>query len=729
MFNEKINEIGFRRKNILVLPFEENKESELLKINKNYLLGALLKELENLGYGIDKETYDYLSSVSDNDLKTVHKFLIKNICELKGNMGYKPFYPNFPEQVEQANSFELFVNAFVHYWSYGEWQPTFKTELRDKLKGDYKLEIIHLGNNKDLINIAENLFNSKLVYSQTDKSDLSMLIETFNKSLNLPDKITNKENLIFIIEEYRKNGLDLSKLFKTSTDILRYSIALQDGDISLSEQHKFKAINRPTRRFLLNLLNNINNPLEDMYRHRDKWLRLSEKLHPFDYKIQYNKAFENICYIRNNVRYKESFNHYVHEYLQNKDFEKLCEHLSKRPSEFARRLNEVLQSANSIEKEFVLQSFEKVADKVSSNVLISVYNFFNNMNNLTNRFFVLKGLRAKTHAIDNELSLSKKYIDKVLDICQNSLINTFKDKKELTKVFIDKDIESINIPNQNRTSSTSFKSLTKGSRIKLDSDKDIVRMFCYWKNQNGNHTDVDLSALIFKDGFKEKEHISYTRLRSNSYYAVHSGDITNAPNGASEYIDLSISEMLNCGYRYVMISINMFDGVPFSQMDVCGAGFMLREDKQSGEIYDPLTVKQHYKVQTEGMVSCPFIIDLENREMIWVDMNLSGRISCNAVENNSDTQSLIAKNITEKNDMSLRQLIILNCIARSEYYNCDSILIDGELNEDILNCDVIYTLDKELVLEKLKSKLSEDEVNKKQIITIYDIDVLLGDLM
>ncbi len=735
MFNEELCKIGLRRKSILFYPMKKIDNNDFLTLNNKTLLYALMKEIENLGFMFDKALYEKLQSISNGDLKIIYHFLIKNLCELKGKTDYKPFYPNFPQQVAEATDYDLFFNCIVHYWTFGKWKPEYSTALREKLKGDYKLDIIYLGCDNDFIDIGQNLFKSKLSYSNTDKKDLSIIIKTYSSSLKLPKKITNKENLIFIIEEYRKNGLDLSSLFKTATDVLRYAIALQDGDTSLSEPHKFTSISRQNRRFLLELLNNIHNPLEDMYRHRTKWIRLTEKLHPYDYKNKYKEAFANICYIRNNTRYKESFNHYVHKYLNNKDYDKLCQHLQQRPSEFARRLNEALQYADDVNKELIIQSFEKICYKVSSNVLISVFIFFTNINNLTNRFFVIKGLSSKTYGIENNISVDQIYVDKILRICTSGLLDNFKNKEKIGKVFIDNSTKKINIPNQTRTASSAFKQLTKGSRIKLDDDKDIIRMFCYWKNQEERVIDIDLSSVFFKENFVEMQHISYTNLRGSKnndnqkYFAIHSGDIVDAPNGASEYIDLSISDAIKCGFKYVVTTVNVYSGTSFSNMEVCGAGFMQREDKQSGNIYDPLTVKAHFKVQADGRVSCPFILDLENREMIWVDTSLRGKVYCNAVENNADKQGLVAKNIIEKNDMSLYDLIKLNCEARAELYYSGNVVDNNVFNKDILDCDIIYTVDKSIVIEELRKKLTVDEIGKKKIVTVYDIDVLLGDLM
>lgn len=84
-----------------------------------------------------------------------------------------------------------------------------------------------------------------------------------------------------------------------------------------------------------------------------------------------------------------------------------------------------------------------------------------------------------------------------------------------------------------------------------------VRCFIWWKDGQ-SRTDLDLSAVALNENHMHKCSIAYYNLRELGGY--HSGDITSAPNGASEFIDIDIEKFLKLGIKYVLISVNSFTG-------------------------------------------------------------------------------------------------------------------------------------------------------------------------
>ncbi len=68
-------------------------------------------------------------------------------------------------------------------------------------------------------------------------------------------------------------------------------------------------------------------------------------------------------------------------------------------------------------------------------------------------------------------------------------------------------------------------------------ETEILRFFLWWRNGNGR-TDIDLSAAMFGEGFVYLDVLSYYNLKG--YGGVHSGDIVDAPHGASEFVDVSL---------------------------------------------------------------------------------------------------------------------------------------------------------------------------------------------
>ena len=135
-------------------------------------------------------------------------------------------------------------------------------------------------------------------------------------------------------------------------------------------------------------------------------------------------------------------------------------------------------------------------------------------------------------------------------------------------------------------------------------------------------------------------------------FAVHSGDITSAPQGASEFIDIDISKALSLGIRYVMMSINSYTQQNYCDLPICFAGFMMREDAQQGQIYEPTTVQHKFDVTSKSSFTIPLIIDLEKREVIWTDLQAAVQGNEKLAENTltpwAAREEMIMRDLMEK---------------------------------------------------------------------------------
>jgi len=197
----------------------------------------------------------------------------------------------------------------------------------------------------------------------------------------------------------------------------------------------------------------------------------------------------------------------------------------------------------------------------------------------------------------------------------------------LGKVYVDPALKGVAVPFGLRNASKG-NVLGRGSRLPLGDESNIVRFFIWWKDSEtsdkgwgwGRHTDIDLSAACFDADFNYHSAITYYNLREQG--AVHSGDITSAPNGASEFIDIDIDKLLARGVRYVAQTLHVYSGQSFVELPECFAGFMERKNLQSGEIYDPRTVTNKVDLTSKSRGATPFIFDLETREAVWVDLSM-----------------------------------------------------------------------------------------------------------
>jgi hypothetical protein len=649
----------------------------------------LLKNIESLGYTFSAELLEVVKTFSVERLKPFYKQLI---ADLKENVGayveFAPMYPNFPDQVKETSEEELYRNAFWHYLGdlIGERRmPNYEKKEREPLKDQVTLKVIGVGNKEDFNSIFTRLISSKTSVSETDKKDIEWFIKTYNtKIFSLtPNEIPLKENVAFYIGCLLKNNIEgaeqsLLKHAKTATDILRIATALSDGDISLAENTKFKAISKKNRKLLLTSLETIGNITEDMLRYKNRWKRLGEKLHPFEFKNRFPKCFEAFDIIRNDKPF-ETFNSKIEKNIIDKNLPNLISLLKARPGEFARKLDKLIRLTENPKD--AIETFSSVAEKVSSPVLLQVLTHFKNRNTPGElRTFFPKGDVGKAKAIDYNLPvINPSVCADVVSICEKALIARFSKYKPIGKVYLDEKLKNYTVPFAMRSASKALKTISRGSKIDLP-EGDTIRFFIYWKDGKGR-TDLDLSALALDKDSGYIMAIAYYNLKELGGY--HSGDITSAPDGASEFIDIEISSCLKQGIRFIVMSVHSYTNQPYCDLPFCFAGFMIRQYANSGEIYDPLTVENKFDLTANSQVAIPLIIDLYEKKVIWTDLSLKSNPSVvNNVHNNLSSTTIINKSMTSLVKPNLYDLLSLHIAAR------------GEKTLDITEANTIFATDK-----------------------------------
>ncbi len=640
------------------------------------LLGTMLKNIESLGYTFSNKLIKRLITFTPTEAEGFFKETIKNLKAMLGaKVKYAPMYPNFPQQVMDASDDELYFNAIMHYFgdAIGERiMPEYKKEKREPLKDKIKLKKIDLGSNEDFESLIKGLMASKTSISETDKKDVTNVIKSYGDESKrlIPNEIPLKENVALLVsllmdhttiaEQYAP------KILKTATDILRLAVALSDGDISLVENTRFKSFSKKERRVLLSALNSDKSATENMLRYKEQWKRLGERLHPFEYKNRFPNVIQPFKVIRNNLKF-ETFGGIVENLLANGYALTASKRLMKRPGEFARRLDHLLRTVNR--PAAIVNEFAAIAENVSSPVLLQVMNHFLNRTNRTNesdvRVFFPKGNAGKLKAIKNNLPpIKDKWCVEIANVCQNRLIEKFKELSDLGKVYVDAELMQFNVPFGLRSASKALKTVGRGSRIQLPVGN-TIRFFIWWKDGK-ERTDLDLTAPALSQRFEYMTDISYYNLTEEGW-GHHSGDITSAPKGASEFIDIDKKKALSSGYGYIILSVYSYTEQPFNELPECFAGVMGRSKPNSGEIYDPRTVLNKFDLTANTKVCIPLIIDLVNNEMIWTDLGVTNQLQeSNNAFNNRSTMSLVAESMVKMNKPTLYELFDLHATARGE---------------------------------------------------------------
>lgn len=742
----ELDKILLRRKHLVMfepadMAYEQSKTEKALVVSG-------LKNVQALGFTFSKELLEKAFHFTRDEFTAFYGFLIPALKELVGaDVTYNPMYPNFPQQVAEASDIELFINAIVHYWSFGTLMPEYEKNERLLLIDDNKMAVLSVGNHDDLMTIFTNLVESKTSISEQDKEDIETIVLACpDYTVYLPDTIPLKENVAFvgklIIEKAPIKSADsISKYFKTATDVLRLVTALSDGDISLASKTKYRNLRRVERRMIMDLLAGCGNITEDLFRYQYEWIRVAEILHPFEYKkAKYNNVNAAFNTLRNEKK-PLMFAGKVQAAITAKDMREAATLLKARPGEFARQLDKLIRDADN--PNYIVNCFKEVATEISTPVLLQVrQHFIGRMenNNQPVRVFFPKGNLAKAMVIKNELpEINSNVCKNVARICREALIEQYKEKDFLGKVYIDEDFKNYLVPFSQRSASKAVKTIVRGSKLPIKEDATAVRGFIWWTNTNDarndwdeDMVDIDLSATIYDENWQYVDRVSYTQLRSAKYRAYHSGDITNGGNvngaGVAEFIDVEIDAVAKNAGRYIAFQVYSFTHQNFSTLPNCRFGWMEREDVNSGEIFEPKTVEMNIDLTADSTVAIPVIFDCVERKFIWCDMNLqnaSSRFYGNNLESNLHGVTATCYGLTHLNKANIYDLVMMNAIAR------------GSIVTDRNEADIIFSNDTTVPYEIVNefdevtgtTKPVVKEKPEVPIITAFDADYFMGQLL
>lgn len=634
------------------------------------LVMTLQANMMKLGFMMSEELFSRVQSLSQNKLTNFADEFIRELKKLKGaDVVYNPMYPNFPRQVMEASDLELWVNAMLHYWSRGTWIPEYQKEAREFALESVNYTEIGLATKEEFNSIFTKLVGSKESLSVEDRSIVEWFLKN-SPTLEFPEDIPYKENMCLIGAYMVENKIPLGDLVKNATDVLRIATHMSGGDISLADNTRYKSFKRYERKALVNALEQVVRE-EDIARHAGKWTRLAHSLHVGDYST---KVFEAVRKVRENKKI-ETFNGKVEVLLSKGHVVKATKLLMQRPGDFARRLDHLIRSTKAVANQRkIINTFLSVADQVSTPVLLQLYGHFNTRaDDMRHRVVFPKGSIQKAELISGLDPLNRSVMVKLLEGLDKTLVERFATGEPLGNVYIEEALLDCPIPTQQRSANTGSFSVARGTRMPIAEDKNTLRFFVYWKGR-----DIDLSAAALGDDFTHKSELTYYNLRTDGGH--HSGDIVNAPRGASEFIDIDIDKMLARGIRYIAMDVRVYCGPTFAEHEKCYVGWMTRSHPNSNEIYDPATVEYKMDLTSESKAATPVIFDLQERKAIWTDLNTSanrGWSGNNVANNRANLRDVIEAIASNDNKASLYHLFGAHAEARGT-------LVDNAEDADIV---------------------------------------------
>ncbi len=442
-------------------------------------------------------------------------------------------------------------------------------------------------------------------------------------------------------------------LVDTATDVLRVLAVRSGGSATLVDRPPMASVSRPLRRSLLRLLER-RGPValvDDMRRHRRAWIAAGEKLHPGEHAARFPAVATAFAVLRGTDLHRRPrelaaaaatsgvdvvegravvvpWARAVEESLARGDVVAAVAAVRDRPGELVRRLDHLLRLAHDPgEVDAVLDALVAGLPRVAPAVVLSALGALRTRAVARRaRVFHPAGTSAPHIVADHRPPLPAAVVARVAAALTGEMLRRAAALPRAPRAVLDAGLDHLTLPFGERTMARALVTLGRGSTVPVPEGRHL-RLFCHWtENAGGPRVDLDLSASFHAADWAHVGKCDYTSLTFPG--AVHSGDLTSAPPplGASEFIDLDLDLLGESGVRYVVAAVLSFNNVPFTDMAEAFAGFMLRADRPDvGPVFDPRSVEQRFDLTGPGKVTVPFVVDIAERTMRWLDV--SARVS------------------------------------------------------------------------------------------------------
>ncbi|MFI2508703.1 TerD family protein [Streptomyces sp. NPDC018972] len=637
--------------------------------------------LTSVGFKLSAKLLERLSGLSEAAVVHTAERTLRTVSEMVGDhVRHNSYFIDFPANVPDTEEFwmrcvtkalgddtarENVLTQLAHgvldllsLPAYGRYQHTYEEMLaaQDELiasAGD-RVTVLHLGRDLDdeLTDLYLALAGSTTPLGEDHLRDLKVLAERCALGPQ-PESIPVRENRAVVNEARLAVGADL--LLDTVTDVLRLACALSGGDVTLREPTRFRALSRPARRALLAGLDAVvaANPakLADVRAHREPFKRLGERLHPHEYPRWPHAA--DVFAVARGEKEARSFDSRVEELLDEFDVLGAVRLLESAPGKLFRALDLLLRiAADQEQRDAVVAAAVRVAPEVSGRLVLSVREHFQNRERETDeprvfvnrrgRGWVAPDVRPPVPAADRDRLIA------ALDAEMRRRLPT------PDRLLLGPDVLDVALPLSGRATAAGLGVLPRGSLSAVDGEQ--LRFFVYWK-ETGHRTDYDLSALLLHTDYSTDSWLSYTSLRAVG--GEHSGDVTEAPDGASEFISLSLDRVRGA---FIVPQVNIYAGEGFEEVEESFFGFMLRDGEQRGRPFEPRTVRMKSELRGVGRVALPLVFRREDDgrwRAKWLHLYLKGISSANRVEENQVSVSKVVRAVVEREYLTVRYMIDL----------------------------------------------------------------------
>ena len=637
--------------------------------------------LLGVGFACSRELLEHLSALRPEAVMDAAVHVIGAVRALVGDhVEHNPYFRDFPAGVPDTEKFwvDCLLDALgqgplaeailreqlgrgrlgpvnlLGLRRYGRYQHTYQEMLaaREALVTSAKdrVTVLHLGGSLDeeAHELYRALAGSTVPLGEADRQLLEILAVWCLDGAQ-PSDVPVRENLA-VLNRVRLTN-DRPVHVTTVTDVLRLACALSGGDVSLAEPTRFGSLPRPLRRRLMAALEAVVGAspakLGDVNRHRERWKRLGERIHPHQYP-DLPHAQDVFAVARGDRRVRSAAGA-VETALASGDLPAAVRGLSAAPGALFRSVDRLLRVADRDDVDLVVDALAGNVDAVSGRVLLGLREHLQNRDRPDPaRIFVNRAARAWV-AEDLRAPLDPDVVRRVVTVLDDAVA------RRLTvpaPVVVDPAVLSLALPLSAKSVPRGFGVMPRGSVVPVTGDR--LRFFLYWR-QAVERTDFDLSALLLDDGFVYKGHLSWTNLTAVG--GVHSGDLTEAPDGATEFIEIDLSKV---PASHIVPQVNVYAGESFQEVAESFFGFAERDGEQHGRPFEPRTARMKSELRGTGRVALPLIFSRDRSggwAATWMHLFLNGRVAVNQVETNRMSTALLARSIHDRRYLRVGDLV------------------------------------------------------------------------
>lgn len=588
-------------------------------------VGTVLSNFAYYGYIPSNDIINTIANFSRaqlvqfwNSTENIFKTYYKDVLNAKKGVVYK----NFPEEVLSKSEGEYWVAQILMY--YGNPYKLFVEHEKERKKVDIDLTslIVLYQETKDTMKDIFNAYiNKKVSITPKEEEHLDAILKALDiKSFDISSSAFKTNGIRIAKKVFQRGG---SVNAQNTTDILRFAVAICDGDISLKTPVKCFKLNRPKRRILLHMLNPIEHYEEDFAARPNTFKALMKALRPGDYSWAKNVS----------KMYDELYRDNVHSFASKvSSSETPIELLKSRPGIFLRQFHEMY----SKDPQLAISGIEEIFPSLSVYQLLKFKKYIKNVND--SQFIIArpKSSWSKAKLINRKkVDLSIPHVEELVYHI-NALLSIKLNKLFPHGVMKGKYLDKIALPSNDQEVS-----IGRGTIYELPDSIKYIRTATYWENYSGKFGG-DFSFYFdnswnFIHKEKERDTCICWNKTSEKELAVFSGDpviSNNKHKVAAQLIDLNLENLLQEGYEFAIWSVLSYNNIDFNKAEKVFACLQFLENQQNGELFEPSKVDIQFALKGESTNKMVVLLNIKKREIVYLDMSFP-RISVSSASRNS----------------------------------------------------------------------------------------------